>query len=317
MGIVLDVSNYDYSTFDPDCFKREGVTGLIVGCQRPDLARDMIARARATFLPVHAVYAFLYFGLDSVGQTRNAIDVAKQFNIRHVTLDVESVPPHERAGITPQERIAELRQCVRMVEDAGLGVIIYTGGWYWPSYMANTQEFSSYPLWHAAYRDYLGTPYEIRTVAYGGWSAVAIHQWTSTLNICGRNRDANHVWAAPWEQEDTMPNFTANHEEMLYGLIDLLLGRADGREYVNDIERLIVLRDAIARDMRYSIGLGLTQAKLAQLAQEVERLSAGVTTDPAVAAQLTDISNRMNALSEGFSNLGRVTAPTRPAEEDQ
>lgn len=314
--MLLDVSNYDYSTFDPDCFKREGVTGLAVGCQRPDLARDMIARAQAASLPIHAVYAFLYFGLDSVGQTRNAIDVAEQLNIRHVTLDVESLPPHERAGITPQERIAELRQCARMVEDAGLHVIIYTGGWYWPTYMANTTEFSGYPLWHAAYLDNSGTPYEVRTVTYGGWSEVAIHQWTSTLNICGRNRDANHVWNAPWGGS-AMPTFNANHEEMIYGLIDLLLGRANGVEYVNDIERLIVLRDAIANDMRYSVGLGETQARLAQLADEVERLSAGITTDPAVVAALTDITSRMNALSEGFSNLGRITAPVRPVEGDQ
>lgn len=311
---VLDISNYDHPTFDPECFKQEGVRGLIVGCQRPPLALDMIRRAQASGLPVHAVYAFLYFGIDSVGQTRAAIDVAKQTGTPWVALDVESTPPHERVGITPGERVAELRQCVHMVEAESLGVIIYTGAWYWPSYMGNSREFSSYPLWHAAYRDYQATPYEVRQVDYGGWTDVAIHQWTSTLNVCGRGRDANHIWIPPWEEHDM---FTKNHEEILYALVDLLLGRGDGREYTNDIERLIVIRDAIARDMRYSIGLGQTQAKVAELAQEVERLSAGVTTDPVVATQLTDISNRMNALSEGFSNLGRVTAPTRLAEEDQ
>ena len=190
----LDVSNYDYSTFDAACLRAAAVEGVIVGCQRPGDARVMIARSLAAGLPVKGVYGFLYFGLDTLGQTRAAIAVAREAGIGRVWLDVESVPPHEAPGITPEQRIRELWECVHAVEAAGLAVGIYTGGWYWPHQMANTTEFSRYPLWHAAYfADRRG----VREVNYGGWREVAIHQYASDIVLCGRVRDHNYVWIEP------------------------------------------------------------------------------------------------------------------------
>lgn len=306
MGLALDLSNYDYDTFDPECLLGSGVTDLFIGCQRPDLARNMIRRAQAAGLPVRAVYAFLYFGLDSIGQTMNAVAVARDTGVDWVTLDVESVPPHERAGITPEERIAELRRCVAYVEDSGLKVIIYTGAWYWPSYMANTTEFSAYPLWHAAYP---ADGRVISQVSYGGWTDVAIHQYTSQAYICGRNRDANYILIPPWE--GSVP-FTANHEEMLYGLVDLLIGNPNGIEYVNDIERLIALRAAIANDQRFAYGLGLTQQKVGELAAAVAALSAGQIGGAAAQAELQRIATELKNLGEGFQRLAAgVGAPSR------
>lgn len=207
---VLDISNFDSDIIgNGACLKLAGIEGVIVGCQRPSVAKQQIATLNSAGVPVLGVYAFLYFGLDSTGQTAAAIDVAKAHGIQRVWLDCESTGEHERAGITPDERIAELRNCIAMVRQWGLEPGIYTGGWYWPHQMANTAEFSDLPLWHSAYLNGEATPYEVREVDYGGWSRVAVHQWTSTYFVCGRCRDANHYFL---EEEMTDEEFRKRFE---------------------------------------------------------------------------------------------------------
>ena len=39
MARRVDVSNYDAPTFNAECFKEQGVEGVIIGCQREDQAR--------------------------------------------------------------------------------------------------------------------------------------------------------------------------------------------------------------------------------------------------------------------------------------
>lgn len=188
--ICLDVSNYDHPTFDAACLRAAGVDRLIVGCQRPALAADMVAKAQTAGIEVIGTYAFLYFGIDFLGQTDAAIAVAKASGVRRVWLDVEATGQHERAGMSPGVRCAELAECVARVEAAGLEAGIYTGAWYWVPYMKSAA-FAHLPLWHAAYPT---DGSEVREVAYGGWTKVAIHQYTSGLNVCGRDRDANYVF---------------------------------------------------------------------------------------------------------------------------
>ena len=188
---VLDLSNYDADTLDVACMKAAGVTGVILGCQRALVARQMADKLQAGGLPIIGVYAFLYLGIDSTGQAGNAIDIAHEYGVRRVWLDVESTGASERAGITPAERIAEVANCVAMLRSAELEPGIYTGRWYWVPYMENTAMFSDLPLWHS---EYPADGHEVRAVNYGGWTNVAIHQYTSTLPVCGRNRDANYVF---------------------------------------------------------------------------------------------------------------------------
>lgn len=184
---TLDVSNYDYGTFDAACLKAAGVDQIIVGCQRPQLAREMIEQARAAGIKVIGVYAYLYFDVDTLGQTMTAIGVAQEYGIGTVWLDVEDTSSRSSS------RESQLQTCVDVVIDSGLRAGIYTGGWYWPSYMLNTTAFSYLPLWHSDYGYNDGTYPPVTEVAYGGWTKVAIHQYTSTLNLCGRHRDANYV----------------------------------------------------------------------------------------------------------------------------
>ena len=200
---VLDVSNYDADTFDVACLKAAGVDRVIVGCQLPLVAREMVTKAQAGGIEVMGVYAYLYFGLDTLRQTQNAVQVAREFHVPTVWLDCESTGADQEAnGVTPEQRIAYLLTCVQMVETAGLKCGIYTGSWWWPGRMNNTDRFSHLPLWHA---EYPADGHEVREVGYGGWSKVAIHQYTSGLNLCGRDRDANYVF----EEDDMTPDEVA------------------------------------------------------------------------------------------------------------
>lgn len=193
--VVLDASNYDSDTWNPPCLKAAGVERVIMGCQRPSLASPMIVAARNARIEVRDLYAFLYFGIDTIGQVNGAIAVAKDLGgIDTIWLDCESTGDLEAKNLTPPARIADLANCVNLVRSHGYRAGIYTGAWWWPSYMGNTTQFSGLPLWHAAYGPNSGPADPIREVNYGGWREVAIHQYTSTLNLCGRGRDANYVF---------------------------------------------------------------------------------------------------------------------------
>lgn len=191
---VLDVSNYDLSTFDAECMKAEGVTGVIIGCQREQAADIIANRCVVAGLPILGMYAFLYFGIDTLGQTQTAIQMALDYDVKRVWLDCESTGEHDAAS-GPTQRQDELARCVEAVRDAGLEPGIYTGRWWWPGYMA-TEAFSHLPLWHSEYTVRFAP---VPEVDYGGWTKVAIHQYTSQFWCCGRNRDANYVF-----EEDDM-----------------------------------------------------------------------------------------------------------------
>jgi len=194
MGLVLDISNYDYSTFDAQCFAKSGVERLIINCWNADQTRDMIQRARAAGILVEDLYAFLYFGLPhEQREVSNAIALAYELGgIKRIWLDVEARPPHEAAGMTPEARIRRLRAAVRRVLEAWIQPGIYTGAWYWRPYMADTDEFFYLPLWHANYGSNDGSQAPIWDVNFGGWRQAVAHQYTSNLEVCGRRRDANH-----------------------------------------------------------------------------------------------------------------------------
>lgn len=195
---VLDLSNFDYPTFDAVAFKAAGVTDVIIGCQDEAMANAMAGACPPAGIRPIATYAFLYFGFDGfLGfedlitlETNKAIRVALAHGVTWVALDVEADGVNETSNATPAMRIADLRKTIALVEAAGLRAFIYTGKWYWPIYMANTTEFSDLPLWHS---EYPNDGHLIFAVDYGGWTAPHIHQYTSKLPVCGRGRDADYV----------------------------------------------------------------------------------------------------------------------------
>ena len=214
---LLDISNWDWPTFDPACFAESGVRRVIVAGAR-EQTRTMIRRCQEEGIEVIGVYAFLYFGFtnwrDPRVQTEHSIAAAKEYGVPMVWLDCESTPGAgtEPVGQTPATRTAQLRECLRMVEDAGLQAGVYTAAWWWPTYMENTTEFARLPLWHAAYGPGSGPRDPVFTVAYGGWSDVAIHQYTSQLQRCGRNRDHNYLLQPIPARKSPMPEYITREE---------------------------------------------------------------------------------------------------------
>lgn len=208
MTLVLDLSSYDLETWFAAGMKEQGVTAAIVGVYSPRNAPTTMALAadklRDAGINVIGFYALIYFG-SPFGETRDtlwAIDLAKRAGVDRVWLDCETDGrPNgftDAAVPTPADRVAAIRKCVALVEAAGLKPGIYTGGWWWPASTGNSSEFAHLPLWHAAYFSSLEP---VREVNYGGWTDVAIHQFTSSLPIAGRHRDANYVFM---EEEDDM-----------------------------------------------------------------------------------------------------------------
>jgi hypothetical protein len=209
---VLDLSSYDIPTLNATCFKENGVTDVILGVYSPVGAPEQMGHVanlcRNAGLNIKGFYGFVYFG-SAYGQLRDiiwAIQLAKRFGVDEVWIDAEidgaAVGFTDVGPVTPLRRVNELLEAVALVEEAGLKPGIYTGGWWWPSQTNNSARFSHLPLWHAAYADNLGTYSEVRTVNYGGWTNVAIHQWTSTRRICNRERDHNTIWTI--EEDESM-----------------------------------------------------------------------------------------------------------------
>ncbi len=198
---VLDLSGYDLPTLDAPCMNANGVTGAILGVfsenNPPGPMGDAAQSLRDAGIDILGFYGLIYFG-SPYGVTRDtkwAIQLAKRFGVERVWLDCEidgkAIGFNDAVTPTPASRVKEIRECVKLVEDAGLKCGIYSGSWWWPGNTGNTTEFSRLPLWHAGY---LNDGSAIKTVNYGGWTDVSIHQYTSSLNVCGRNRDANYVF---------------------------------------------------------------------------------------------------------------------------
>lgn len=194
---VLDISRYDYATFDEDCLKANGVTGVILASFKEAEMDVLASRCRRKGIPVLGFYGFIYFG-SPFGETRDtlaAIRLAQEWGVSRVWLDCEADGLEN--GFTDahvpnaSERVHAIQKCVTLIEGSGLSAGIYTGGWWWPSGTSNSADFSHLPLWHS---EYPHDGHEVREVGYGGWTKVAIHQYTSSLPICGRGRDANYVF---------------------------------------------------------------------------------------------------------------------------
>lgn len=137
---------------------------------------------------------------------------------------------------------------------------------------------------------------------------VLLHQYVvPTACPDGRFTPAELIGYLNDAGEDEM-GATPNEREILYGLVDLLIGRADGIEYVNDIERLLALRAAISDDLRFAVGLGATQQKVAELAAQVKALSTNVPlTGPelaSIADKVAKIEAALRHVGDRFTNLG-------------
>lgn len=95
-----------------------------------------------------------------------------QGRLREVWVDAEDTAP-----ASVESRIESLREACSLVDGSGIftkAAGIYTGGWYWRAYMANTTEFGDRELWDSDYDHVADSAYGWQP--YGGWTERAIKQ---------------------------------------------------------------------------------------------------------------------------------------------
>lgn len=211
VGKVLDLSNYDAPGFDAQCMAAAGVERVILGCWNQGATLGLMRGARSVGIIVEDLYTFVYYGLSwERREVENALNLARtEGGIKRVWVDCEATFTDwpgdldtETPGMTPAERVAITKAVVAQVEAAGLAVGIYSGAWWWPNKMANSPAFRHLPLWVSDYgtNDPANPREPLRTVNFGGWTVPAVHQYSSTIPVCGRERDHNY-WFLDEEDE--------------------------------------------------------------------------------------------------------------------
>lgn len=197
---TLDLSNHDLSTFDPACLRRAGVDRAIVGCWDLAASLTIVAGCRDEGIIVEDLYGFLYFGLPwEQREIDNALAVHDQLGgISRIWNDCEADPPHEAPGLTAEDRINATWEARGREVAAGVQPGIYSAPYYWIPKMANTRIFrdAGDPLWLPNYgsNDPANPRPPITAIGgiMGGWDQLAAHQYSSTINVCGRGRDHNY-----------------------------------------------------------------------------------------------------------------------------
>lgn len=187
---VIDLSNFTGEITDAiaQCWWGLGVRGAVVGCQRVDIATQQATMLLRNGYTV-GLYAFMYWGESTVPEVAKCYAVAAAvpgLAGTRIWLDCEAQAPNEAPNQTPDGRVAQLAIARNDALQHGFTTGIYTGGYYWPSYMGNTTRFSTDPLWLANYFD---DHRLVDTVSFGGWTAVAMHQYAGSTNLCGVDVD--------------------------------------------------------------------------------------------------------------------------------
>lgn len=140
----------------------------------PHYAED-VRQASASGLKVGAYH----YGLPSDDPVRQARHFAGKVN----QLPANSLPPvldlEVAEGKSPRQLIEWTRLFLNETERlTGKKPMMYTYRFFWSDHMANTKEFSQYPLWLAAYQSTAPKP-------VGGWSKLAFWQRSETGRVKG------------------------------------------------------------------------------------------------------------------------------------
>lgn len=283
-GKLLDLSHYDQGTFDEHCLAASGVKRVILGTTRRDVTEGQITACHSAGIEVVGLYGLIYYGGGGYVErdVRNAIALRGYYGIPWFAMDSEidacDVDSFGQFGFprpTVAQRQAETQRVRAMAEDAGFKVMTYTGGWWWTAQMGNTTAHADTPLWYANYgSNNPSSPIRpIEGVNFGGWRAVSIHQYSSTIPVCGRVRDHNY-YLIPLEGNDEM---SARDVERIDRLERLIGGNGIDIRVVGKPEpQRIKGEDALA----YLDSIGWS-AKLAvdNLNNEVKGLQGGLTLD--------------------------------------
>jgi GH25 family lysozyme M1 (1,4-beta-N-acetylmuramidase) len=149
---------------------------------------------------------------DPIAEADHFIDVAEP-----AEGDLLPVLDLETPGLSSAQMARWAKRFLQRVEKRiGEPPILYTFTSFWRDKVGDSRTFTRYPLWLANYGPNDGRPHDVSPV--GGWSSIAIHQYTSEGSIpgfdgdldlnrlmAGRELETLRVGAAP----PPAPRFTA------------------------------------------------------------------------------------------------------------
>jgi hypothetical protein len=234
---LIDLSNYDWDTFDAKAFYDAGVRRAIVGSQQPSLSGQMVEALRSEGIEVIAIYDLPYFGSDATtqGPIMRAVDFATQYSVPMVISDAEI--DANQTNVTEWQSIPTPSVAQRQSEFRwGMNLIrrnmpqhgVYTNAAWWNPNMGASIEWADSKLWLATYGVHGSAHEPISVVDFGGWETVWAHQYTSTYDINGRGRDMSYLFEeVTQEDEVTQDDFdkmlaaSAPFQKMLQGLTAL------------------------------------------------------------------------------------------------
>lgn len=255
---AVDMSRWggELTAGEAACLRAAGIATVIVASGPGGyglLARQQ-AEAAIAAGPRLEAYTFLEFESDPEWWVREALARLEGLPVARWWLDVEDTD-HGRSW-TPAQRVAYAQRALDAFSAAGVFAHIYSGGWFWRPYMADTDVFArqSRKLWNSWYD---GDP-DVDGLPYGGWTAadVAIEQFEGTSIVCGQSVDKNWLY------------FTEEGEDMDLRARVERLERLIGGNGVDDEEgKRLVGEEALAwmdgRGFSLLLGLAQTQAGMA------------------------------------------------------
>ncbi|MGE5595190.1 MAG: GH25 family lysozyme [Hyphomicrobiales bacterium] len=240
------------------CMKAAGIGTVIVASGPGNyglFARQQAEAALAAGLRLEA-YTFLEFESDPEWWVRQALARLDGLPIARWWLDVEDTD--HGTSWTPAQRIACVQRALDAFTAAGTFAHVYSGGWYWRPYMADTDVFARQgrKLWNAWY----DSDPDVDGLPYGGWTAadVAIEQFAGTSIVCGQSVDKNWLY------------FTEEGEDMdLRARVERLERLIGGNGVDNEEGKRLVGEEALAwmdgRGFSLYLGLANTQKAMAGL----------------------------------------------------
>lgn len=175
----IDVSNYQPADLGPLIAQHKPqhvVVRLSTESQHHvDIARQQLATALQAGCSVSG-YVWAYFDLPPVEHTAHALSVADGFPLALVWFDCEDDCP-------PGQLENWLSQAVDLTEQRGHRAGVYTSKGWWQGH-GDSQGFTRLPLWAAqpdgiASLDIVGL--------FGGWTAAAGKQWSTTGGTLDRD----------------------------------------------------------------------------------------------------------------------------------